>query len=930
MAGHDEENDEGDEGIEWEESSEEEVEEKKEKGRVEEEKKQKQKQKQKEKSSRAEIVEDILEQIADEGGNVNLSAVRELPEQLQYATLARLKDKRLLRENKRSEFIPVAADPMQYSHLQLKHFLKDSHFKRKLDRMEEDLTKRSGDGKKIASDPTREYILTDSVAPLKKAKLSTPKHSYSSSNQRQSIDKEKHVGEGKEEEPLVLTIPASNASAISAAAELFPADVFKNVAKERHVIETDEAAQRAALSSAMETASNLTSWAAHAVNHAIRARTRLPEKSAVVEVVDVDEGHDSGNVIKSAKKPEAAIEDGKVVDLASNSHSDDEIEWEDEAKEEESENLASVPAPLPMKQTEKVPTTNVSSAPISCGTSLKQAMDRTLTAPEAQTVHYPTSTVLESRENQVTSETTVTSPVSPDKSVPKVVEVGSVAPSTQATHLEPQSAIPENQCLEQPEASNEVLPASVDAPKPSHMPTLLPGATEENSERIESTTQTASGAQTTSPSYKVVQNESASTIEEHEIDKSNSSSQSKGMHQEPRTEVETTAIDESLDDLIEDEAAAVTESNADERELSKQAEEQLQADARQELVSEEARLVGSRNKAARDADGVTPAMLEDIKELLTLFGLPFIESPMEAEAQCAALECAGVVDGVVTDDCDAFLFGASNVYKNIFSDNKYVEAYKSKDISSQLGIEKKDMIALALLLGSDYTTGIKGIGIVNATEVISAFPGYDGLKEFREWVHSNQRQNIKKKKKKGKDGKAGGKGGEENVRRALFKTSHYNASKKWLVTETFPSLQVIAAYEQPTVCEVAGGGLKWKMPRKDAIVEYLTKQLRWSEEESLRKIKGPIDNYLKREVQTRLDSYFMTYNHKNKFAAIRSKRMQKAVVGMMGKSRSEGGEDDAPLFLDAVGNVVPAKPASPKNVQTEKQDKDLQEKTTAV
>ena len=61
-----------------------------------------------------------------------------------------------------------------------------------------------------------------------------------------------------------------------------------------------------------------------------------------------------------------------------------------------------------------------------------------------------------------------------------------------------------------------------------------------------------------------------------------------------------------------------------------------------------------------------------------MFGIPYIIAPMEAEAQCAFMELANLVDGVVTDDSDVFLFGARSVYKNIFDDRKYVETYFMK------------------------------------------------------------------------------------------------------------------------------------------------------------------------------------------------------------------------------------------------------------
>ena len=55
---------------------------------------------------------------------------------------------------------------------------------------------------------------------------------------------------------------------------------------------------------------------------------------------------------------------------------------------------------------------------------------------------------------------------------------------------------------------------------------------------------------------------------------------------------------------------------------------------------------------------MTAEMVEEVQYMLELFGLPYICAPMEAEAQCAALEAGGCVDGCVTDDSDAFLFGA--------------------------------------------------------------------------------------------------------------------------------------------------------------------------------------------------------------------------------------------------------------------------------
>ncbi|KAK0746199.1 hypothetical protein B0T18DRAFT_390686 [Schizothecium vesticola] len=150
----------------------------------------------------------------------------------------------------------------------------------------------------------------------------------------------------------------------------------------------------------------------------------------------------------------------------------------------------------------------------------------------------------------------------------------------------------------------------------------------------------------------------------------------------------------------------------------------------------EAELKALRNqqkKDRRDADEVSQIMVTECQALLRLFGIPYITAPMEAEAQCAELVRLKLVDGIVTDDSDTFLFGGTRVYKNMFNSNKYVECYVLHDLDSELSLSRDRLIALAQLLGSDYTEGLPGVGPVTALEILSEFPGADGLPAFRDW-----------------------------------------------------------------------------------------------------------------------------------------------------------------------------------------------------
>ena len=127
----------------------------------------------------------------------------------------------------------------------------------------------------------------------------------------------------------------------------------------------------------------------------------------------------------------------------------------------------------------------------------------------------------------------------------------------------------------------------------------------------------------------------------------------------------------------------------------------------------------------------------ECKEMLRVFRIPYIVGSGDAESTCAYLNRLGFVDGCITDDNDAFLFGALVVYRHYTCDKKRVEnlrCYDAKVIEEQLGLTQDHLIAMALILGCDYgLTGIKGVGKEKALDVLQSWPGCDPLEKLKQW-----------------------------------------------------------------------------------------------------------------------------------------------------------------------------------------------------
>jgi len=127
---------------------------------------------------------------------------------------------------------------------------------------------------------------------------------------------------------------------------------------------------------------------------------------------------------------------------------------------------------------------------------------------------------------------------------------------------------------------------------------------------------------------------------------------------------------------------------------------------------------------------LTREMVADARELLRLMGLPTVQAPSEAEAQAAHMAKSGGAWAAASKDYDALLFGAPRLARFLTISGKeflpsqntfrpivpeLIDLDRLLDIS---GITREQLIDLAILVGTDFNEGLKGIGPKKALKLV--------------------------------------------------------------------------------------------------------------------------------------------------------------------------------------------------------------------
>jgi flap endonuclease-1 len=127
---------------------------------------------------------------------------------------------------------------------------------------------------------------------------------------------------------------------------------------------------------------------------------------------------------------------------------------------------------------------------------------------------------------------------------------------------------------------------------------------------------------------------------------------------------------------------------------------------------------------------LTREMVGEARELLRMLGLPVVQAPSEGEAQAAHMARSGRVWAAASKDYDTLLFGAPRLLRFLTISGKEFMPSQGRfrplvpeliALDAHLAawrISREALVDLALLVGTDFNDGVRGIGPKKALALV--------------------------------------------------------------------------------------------------------------------------------------------------------------------------------------------------------------------
>ena len=174
------------------------------------------------------------------------------------------------------------------------------------------------------------------------------------------------------------------------------------------------------------------------------------------------------------------------------------------------------------------------------------------------------------------------------------------------------------------------------------------------------------------------------------------------------------------------------------REIERRRELRRKAREEYERLLAEGKLDEAFSKAVV-AVSVDEWTIESAKKLVQLMGFPVVEAPADAEAQAALIVSRGEAWAVSSQDWDSLLYGAPRLVRYVTltgfewlpskqrARKLEPELAELEKVVRVLGITRRQLVEIAVLVGTDYNEGVEGVGPKTAYKLIKTYGSLDRL-----------------------------------------------------------------------------------------------------------------------------------------------------------------------------------------------------------
>src|SRR5438552_15057198 len=136
---------------------------------------------------------------------------------------------------------------------------------------------------------------------------------------------------------------------------------------------------------------------------------------------------------------------------------------------------------------------------------------------------------------------------------------------------------------------------------------------------------------------------------------------------------------------------------------------------------------------------LTREMADDARELLRLMGLPVVDAPSEGEAQASHMAAKGSVWAAASKDYDCLMFGAPRLVRFLTISGKEFlpsraafrpitpELIETQQMMDEYRITRPQLVDLAIMVGTDFNEGVKGIGPKKALKLVQQYGSIENM-----------------------------------------------------------------------------------------------------------------------------------------------------------------------------------------------------------